>query len=69
MGSNWHSVVGGDGPAVLLLHGWPQTWWEWRHVMPALAEQQKVIAVCAVLAIPNVQRQSAAMTRRRCAPI
>jgi pimeloyl-ACP methyl ester carboxylesterase len=24
-------------PAVLLLHGWPQHWWEWRGVMPGLA--------------------------------
>lgn len=38
-----HSVVGGEGPAVLLLHGWPQTWWEWRHVMPKLAEHFTVI--------------------------
>jgi len=27
----------GDDP-VLLLHGWPQHWYEWRHLMPALAE-------------------------------
>jgi len=25
-----------DGKAVMLLHGWPQTWYEWRHVIPAL---------------------------------
>jgi hypothetical protein len=24
---------------VLLLHGWPQTWWEWRRIMPALAKR------------------------------
>lgn len=29
---------------VVLLHGWPQTWYEWRHVMPALAEKFTVIA-------------------------
>jgi hypothetical protein len=23
----------------LLLHGWPQTWWEWRRIMPALAKR------------------------------
>lgn len=34
-----HHVACGDpsGDAVLLLHGWPQTWYEWRHVMPLLA--------------------------------
>ena len=26
-----------DGPPVLALHGWPQHWWMWRHLMPALA--------------------------------
>jgi hypothetical protein len=24
---------------VLLLYGWPQTWWEWRRIMPALAKR------------------------------
>lgn len=35
-----HYVTCGDptAPAVLLLHGYPQTWYEWRHTMPALAE-------------------------------
>lgn len=39
-----HYVTAGEGPAVLLLHGWPQTWWEWRHIIPALAEKYTVIA-------------------------
>lgn len=44
-GTTLHAVVGGSGPPVLLLHGWPQTWRAWRHVMPALAQQgYRVIA-------------------------
>ena len=39
-----HYVTAGDGPPVVLLHGWPQTWYEWRHVIPALAEHHRVIA-------------------------
>ncbi|MBT2504285.1 alpha/beta fold hydrolase [Curtobacterium sp. ISL-83] len=39
-----HVVTGGTGPALLLLAGWPQTWYAWRHVMPALAEHFTVIA-------------------------
>ncbi|MBB4698847.1 alpha/beta fold hydrolase [Sphaerisporangium siamense] len=39
-----HYVRGGSGPALVLLHGWPQTWWEWRKVMPALARTHTVIA-------------------------
>ena len=40
-----HAVIGGDGPALLLVHGWPETWYAWRHVMPALAQDFTVIAV------------------------
>lgn len=39
-----HAVVGGDGPPLLLLPGWPQFWYSWRLVMPALAEHFTVIA-------------------------
>jgi pimeloyl-ACP methyl ester carboxylesterase len=39
-----HYVTAGQGPPVVLLHGWPQTWWEWRHVIPALAGNYTVIA-------------------------
>src|SRR5437763_14013838 len=39
-----HYVIGGHGgDPVVLLHGWPQTWYEWRHVMPALAKNYTVI--------------------------
>ena len=36
-----HYVTAGAGfgerPPIVLLHGWPETWYEWRHVMPRLA--------------------------------
>jgi pimeloyl-ACP methyl ester carboxylesterase len=38
-----HYVIGGKGDPVVLLHGWPETWYEWRHVMPALAKNYTVI--------------------------
>ena len=38
-----HYVTAGKGPPVVLLHGWPQTWWEWRHQIPVLAEKYSVI--------------------------
>jgi haloacetate dehalogenase len=34
----------GEGPLVLLLHGWPQTGYAWRHVLPALARDHQVVA-------------------------
>ena len=39
-----HVVTGGDGPPLLLIHGWPQTWYAWRLVMPALARDFTVVA-------------------------
>ena len=27
----------GKGPLVLLLHGWPESWYSWRHQLPAIA--------------------------------
>jgi len=39
-----HYVTCGQGDAVVLLHGWPQTWYEWRKIIPALAERYTVIA-------------------------
>ena len=38
-------VIGGTGPPLLLVHGWPQTWYAWRLLMPALARDFQVIAV------------------------
>ena len=40
-----HAVVGGGGPGLLLVHGWPQTWYAWRMVMPTLARDFTVVAV------------------------
>ncbi len=41
-----HYVEGGEGRPILLIPGWPQTWYAWRHVMPLLAEAgRRVIAV------------------------
>lgn len=44
-GVRLHYVIGGRGDPVVLLHGFPETWYTWRGVMPALAEEHTVIAV------------------------
>ncbi|MGW7622023.1 alpha/beta fold hydrolase [Streptomyces antimycoticus] len=44
-GVRMHYVTGGKGPALVLLHGWPQTWYEWRKIMPALAKHHTVYAL------------------------
>jgi haloacetate dehalogenase len=43
-GAEINGVVGGRGPPVLLLQGWPQTHLEWRHVAPVLAQRFTVVA-------------------------
>ena len=39
-----HAVIGGDGPPLLLVHGWPENWYAWRLVMPALAVLREFLA-------------------------
>ena len=38
-----HYVLGGQGPAVAIVHGVWDSWWAWREVAPALAETHTVI--------------------------
>src|SRR2546421_12613116 len=37
-GTRFHVAEAGDGPLVLLLHGFPEFWWAWRHQLAALPE-------------------------------
>jgi pimeloyl-ACP methyl ester carboxylesterase len=39
-----HYVTAGKGDPVVLLHGWPETWYQWRKIIPPLAERYTVIA-------------------------
>ena len=43
-GIRLHYVKMGEGPLLILLHGWPQTWYEWHKVMPVLATRFTVVA-------------------------
>ncbi len=45
-GLRFHVAEAGSGDdPVLLLHGWPQHWYEWRDLMPALADRHRVLAM------------------------
>ena len=44
-GTTLHYVRGGHGPAVILIHGFPQDWFEYHAIMPRLAKQFTVIAI------------------------
>jgi pimeloyl-ACP methyl ester carboxylesterase len=39
-----HYVIGGSGPVLVLIHGWPISWWEFHTVMPSLSKSFTVIA-------------------------
>jgi pimeloyl-ACP methyl ester carboxylesterase len=43
-GIRLHCAVDGDGPLVILLHGFPESWYSWRHQIPALAQRFRVVA-------------------------
>ena len=43
-GARLHVVTAGDGPPLLLLHGWPEFWLTWRPVMERLADRYTLIA-------------------------
>jgi len=43
-GINFHCVTQGKGQLVILLHGFPECWYSWRHQIPFLAQRFKVVA-------------------------
>ena len=44
-GTRFHLVEGGSGPVVVLMTGFPQSWYAWRRVMPLLSDRYKVVAI------------------------
>jgi pimeloyl-ACP methyl ester carboxylesterase len=36
-GIKMHIAEQGEGPLIVLAHGWPELWYSWRHIVPALA--------------------------------
>jgi pimeloyl-ACP methyl ester carboxylesterase len=44
-GIRLHYVEGGTGEVLVLIPGWPETWWAYHKVMPILAQQYRVIVV------------------------
>jgi epoxide hydrolase 4 len=44
-GISLHYVTEGEGPLMLLLHGFPEFWYSWRHQIPAFSDRYKVVAL------------------------
>lgn len=58
-----HVTEAGEGPPVVLLHGWPQHSYAWRHVIPLLARSHRVIAVDSLGAPLGPMRRRRATAR------
>ncbi len=43
-GVTLHYVTQGEGPLMLMLHGFPEFWYSWRHQIPEFAKDYKVVA-------------------------
>jgi pimeloyl-ACP methyl ester carboxylesterase len=45
-GTNLHYVSAGDaGSPILLVHGWPETWWAFRKLIPLIAQTHRIFAL------------------------
>ena len=40
-----HYVAKGDGPLLVMIHGFPDYWYSWRHLMTELGDEYRVVAV------------------------
>src|SRR4051794_41423677 len=44
-GLRLHAVTGREGPPLLLINRWPESWYAWRLLMPGVARHLEVVAV------------------------
>jgi pimeloyl-ACP methyl ester carboxylesterase len=44
-GLRFHVAEAGSGEPIVLLHGWPQHWWVWRHVVALLAPHARLVMI------------------------
>jgi pimeloyl-ACP methyl ester carboxylesterase len=44
-GLRFHVAEAGAGEPLVLVHGWPQHWWMWRHVVPLLAPDARLVMI------------------------
>lgn len=63
-GARFHIAEMGDGPLVLLLHGFPQFWWTWRHQLVALSDAGFRAVAMDLRGIGGSDRTLAATTPR-----
>jgi pimeloyl-ACP methyl ester carboxylesterase len=57
-GIRMHIAEQGEGPLVVLCHGFPESWYSWRHQLPALRRPgfMRSRRICAAMARPTGRR-------------
>ena len=45
------AAIEGEGPLIVLVHGWPESWYSWRHQIPFLASMGYKVAAIDVRAV------------------
>jgi pimeloyl-ACP methyl ester carboxylesterase len=66
-GLRLHCVEAGAGPLVVLLHGFPEFWYAWRHQIPALADAgHRVVRPTRPATTPPTSRPGCATTDPGC---
>ena len=59
-GIQLHYVLGGSdygqGDPIVLLHGWPQSWYEWRHIIPQLIANNYAVIAPDLRGLGNSER-------------
>ncbi|MBS2546412.1 alpha/beta hydrolase [Catenulispora sp. NL8] len=65
-GVRLHYVAGGTGVPLVLLPGWPRTWWQYHKMMPALARRYRVI-VCDLRGMGESSKPAAGYDKKNMA--
>ena len=65
-GVRLHYAAGGTGVPLVLLPGWPRTWWQYRKMMPALARRYRVI-VCELRGMGESSKPAAGYDKKNMA--
>ncbi|MBS0562352.1 MAG: alpha/beta fold hydrolase, partial [Proteobacteria bacterium] len=62
-----HYAEAGEGPPLVLLHGFPETWYEWRHVIPLLVGDGFRVIAPDLRGLGDTSRPAAGYDKRRVA--
>jgi pimeloyl-ACP methyl ester carboxylesterase len=59
-----HYVIGGHGDPILLLHGWPETWYEWRNIIPQLISNNYTVIAPDLRGLGDSERPETGYDKR-----